>query len=280
MYLAASITARGQTPHQNTLLGTLEIRRHALIDWHSLYTDDFMYQSRCWEGGCESYCCTGWSQVTRSFSFMEQGGGPLLPLFAGEYEFLKHSGLLQDTFEETHRCKTISLKNGAAFSIDMVTCKLGGVCSDHGWRPSICRLYPFAPAVTLEGEITGLEKMNLYDHFWEDLEATGPCTIVSMSPEASGGFQRLCKGLMQDPRNIFLFMARSLFVQSVVDSTREQQQLMTDATPGEFFSHWEKLYLLGKLFDKDQVNADLTALYEEFALRYGDPFSSPGSQCD
>ncbi len=65
-------------------------------------------------------------------------------------------------------------------------------------------------------------------------------------------------------------------IEAVVRGTRDQRSALDDTSPDEFFANWEKQFLLGRLLDKEELSADLTALHDRFERRYGVTFSSPG----
>ncbi len=240
-------------------------------DWAKIFASEFVSRPRCWET-CDGFCCTP-TRVQRHFRFLRRSGVDL-PHLPGEYAFLKRTGRLQAGYSESFTRHDLLLPNGRVLPIYRAVCNLGGRCSDHAYRPVVCRIYPFMPVPTLDGTVERLEPTALIDLFWDDLEhAVAPCSIVSLTPAERTRYEALCRELFKDPVNILYFKAASIYKNAILRSVREQYPELLSGPEDRFFSQWEKLLVFGKLYRPASVLETIAQVWDALEARLGGPLT-------
>jgi hypothetical protein len=176
--------------------------------WDQIYDEDGIYQEKCW-ADCNSYCCNS----IKGFKFLDNH--QTIPFFPGEYEYLEKQGFLQSGFKETHNCTDLII-NGEKHEVHTVKCILKGICSNHKYRPVICRLYPLFPRVDYYGKIEEFEWLWPVDLFWEDLarnneSIVSPCKLNKYGMTTINRLIKMCAMLCEKPINIFYIKLANLY---------------------------------------------------------------------
>jgi hypothetical protein len=238
------------------------------VDWKTIYSLNGIFEAGCWESGCAAHCCN-YERVGRNFKIIKRINE--VPLFPGEYLYLKQNGKLQPG----SMIKTIhfSLKNGVRIPVVLNWCPHNGRCPEHDYRPVMCRMYPYFPLVDLTGRVKALERSIPYDLFWERLGETLPCAIRSLSLDSINSFLQIVVYLCMDPHNIFYLMAAHIYKQQIEKGIRKSGLLKSPHSPDGFFANWEKLLLTNRLFDPDSTLNELTDLWVRLRKKYPDRFN-------
>jgi len=241
-------------------------------DWNRIFQEEFIARERCWETCGGGYCCKP-HRVQRNFSFLRSQGVEL-PLLPGVYHYLTARRRLQRGFEETMTSHRITLPNGIHFPIYRTVCNLDGLCSDHAHRPLICRLYPWVPVPNLDGSLDRVEPAALIDLYWDELQgAHNPCSIGLLTRSEEDSYRHLAAELFRDPQNIFYMKAASLYKAAIKTGMLEGYPHLLAGSTENFFSAWEKLLVLGKLYKPQDILVALAELYDALKDQWGDTFS-------
>jgi hypothetical protein len=238
------------------------------VDWETIYSLNGIFEAGCWESGCAAHCCN-YERVGRNFKIIKKVNE--VPLFPGEYLYLKQNGKLQpgSMIKIIH----FPLHNGVRIPVVLNWCPHNGRCPEHDYRPVMCRLYPYFPVVDPTGKVTALERSIPYDLFWERLEEPMPCAIRSLSLNSINAFLQIVTYLCLDPHNIFYLMAAHIYKQQIDKGVRKNGLLEPPRDPNSFFANWEKLLLTNRLFDVDSTLNELTDLWIRLRQKYPDRFN-------
>ncbi len=244
-------------------------------DWDAIFRGEFVRRPHCWKT-CDSFCCKP-TRVTQHFLFLRSRGVDL-PHLPGEYHYLETTGHLQAGFADTFTRHRLRLPNGRTMPLYRAVCTLDGTCSDHRYRPLVCRVYPFMPVPTLDGDLERTEPTALIDIFWNALETSGhPCTITEMDADEWDAYRALCRELFKDPVNILYFKAASIYKNTIMDSVRRQYPELLEQPEEIFFSRWEKLLVMGKLYHPGEVLEKIAAVCDGLEARLGRPLALEGT---
>jgi hypothetical protein len=237
------------------------------IDWKSIYSLDGIFEAGCWESGCASHCCN-FERVGRNFKIIKKINE--VPLFPGEYLYLRRNGKLQPG--STVKTIRFSLKNGVVIPIILNWCPHDGRCPEHDYRPVMCRIYPYFPVVDRDGKVKALERSIPYDLFWEELGETMPCAIQTLSLVSINSLLKIVECLCLDPHNIFYLMAAHIYKQQIAKGIR-QNGLLEVRDSNRFFANWEKLLITNRLFDVESTLNELTGLWIQLRQKYQNQFN-------
>lgn len=165
-------------------------------NWESIYSLNGIYEGECWKSGCDSFCCN-YNRVGKNFKIIKKINE--VPLFPGEYAYLKKNNKLQEG--SSIKIFSFSLNNGIKIPVILNWCPLNGKCSNHKYRPVMCRFYPYFPVVDCEGKVEAFERSIPYDLFWEELGEKMPCAIHSLSINSINSILKIVDHLCMDPDN-------------------------------------------------------------------------------
>ena len=138
-------------------------------------------------------------------------------------------------------------------------------------RPLICRLYPYLPRVSYQGELLGFYPASLMDLFFSN-ENAHYCTLVrEHDTELRAQLAQNLKQLLRIPLYIFVFRALEVLCQTLQEylgnvclDTLEQE------TRGEFLQKLEWCLLSNKAWDNEAFKEKTTQIYTEIAQEFGD----------
>ena len=241
-------------------------------DWQAIFDQEVIFRDKCWETCGGGYCCKP-SRVQRHLSLLRTEGVEL-PLLPGEHRFLKDGGFLQSGFEDAMSRHEVKAREDVVFPVYRTVCNLDGLCSNHSYRPMVCRLYPWAPVPTADGKLAGLEPMAVIDQFWDLIEgASDPCTVGAMTDVEHQAFSKVSLELFSDPVNVFYLGAASIFKNAIRAGVKAAPPHLLSKGEGAFFSTWEKLLVFGQLYKPAKVLEDIATWHDEVAAHWGDAFS-------
>jgi len=239
-----------------------------LTDWAKVYSYNGIYEEDCWKSGCSSHCCN-YDIVGKNFKILKKVNE--VPLFPGEYHYLKNNNKFQEG--STIKILSFTLNNNVRIPVVLNWCPLNGNCSDHGYRPVMCRFYPFFPVIDYKGKVLSLERSIPYDLFWEDIDENMPCSITSLSINSINSFLGLTANLCRDPNNIFYLIMAGIYKKSIYEQMHENKLLNNINNAADFFKQWEKLIISNKLFDVKKTVYKLTELWDNLNNIYNEEFT-------
>jgi len=227
-----------------------------LSDWEKIYSLNGIYEENCWKSGCNSHCCN-YNIVSKNFKIIKKVNE--IPLFPGEYYFLKQNNKFQQY--STIKILSFSLKNNIKIPIILNWCPLNGKCSNHNYRPVMCRLYPYFPKIDYQCRVLGLERSIPYDLFWEEFGEKMPCSITSLSIDSINSTLEIVNNLCKDPINIFYMMMASIYKKNINTQMKKYILQLNINNSNDFFKLWEKLMILNKLFNVKETINEITELW-------------------
>ena len=234
--------------------------------FEALYASDLVYKPDCWKLCGDAHCCN-FERFKPRFRLLARGRHEL-PLLPGEFEFLVSKGWDRQ-FQDYDRNVTDYDFGEGSVRLETVASLRHSCLCDHGTRTVICRFYPLLPVFDIDGKLTGTEVVGVYDEL-ERLDALEPaCRLGELPFEQLNLFLRMCGILASSPLFLFhlaAYRAAKRHVFSRLASARE-------ATQKSAFTLFESAYLRRRLFDHDQLKAELAALKRAYDERYGAAFS-------
>lgn len=148
--------------------------------WDALHQLSFVFEDGCWST-CGGHCCKS-DSPDLAFALLGTGAG--MVFFEGEFDFLREKGVLQEGFLERAKLWKFPFGDGQEARFWISKCNLGGRCTLPGYRPLLCKVYPYLPRVDLAtGAIGGFIQAAVFDQFWTHLGKQNPCTLVRERPE-------------------------------------------------------------------------------------------------
>ncbi|MBX1886759.1 hypothetical protein [Campylobacter peloridis] len=133
-----------------------------------IHSMEFIFTKECYKT-CNSYCCKN-----PYFKYLSSAKSDNIVLPMLETEFLALDNQIQ--FKNTKNV-IFALKNNKKIKIYFVECDFKGLCSPHNLRPLICKLYPYFPIVSNDGNFIRVRESTIYDLFYKD-EKNHPCTLI------------------------------------------------------------------------------------------------------
>lgn len=239
------------------------------IDYASIYATDLVYLPGCWQLCGDAHCCSFRRHKAR---FRLIGTKPVqeLPLLPGEYAHLRENGFLAQFQDHEHRVLDYAFGT-RSLRLESIVSRRPGCACDHGTRPTICRLYPLLPVFDMDGHLTGVERIGIYDALAEMDGQEKVCQVDRMSFSELEKFLAIAATIARDPRALFYVAAYRL----AHDHVRQRLAELKGDGAASFFSVFESSLLRGKLVDHAQLGAKLAALADTFEARYGREFSLP-----
>lgn len=236
-----------------------------MLDYDKLYNSEFIAFKDCYKT-CDSYCCSNF--LGKTFKILSKNR-VVLPLLEEEYLHYKSKGGIQNITQEKREIYT--LKNGKQLILYFLYCECGGLCQPHAMRPLICRIYPYFPLVSLEGEILGFYPASLMDLFFGKKESHC-CTLVrEKDAETKEQLTQSLKALLESPLYIFAFRALEILTKTLqkhlnyacIDTLNPQER-------AGFLKQLEWSLLSNKAWDNAEFKDAITQEYEAVSKRYGD----------
>jgi hypothetical protein len=239
------------------------------IDWdriHGLST--YVETGDCWRE-CGSYCCKT-NHAEFSFRFIRPGQ-VLLPLCPAEYNYLKEKGLLPDESPQAVSRLAVEFEPGRSAAVYMVRCDRGGLCDHPEFRPLICKIYPYYPYPTPEGEIEDLVLGSVFDVARWARDGHMACPALrnednAVREKAKQNYARL----FEHPHLIFYFRVGWGVMQLMLERLRSEHGEILDLQLSEYFKKWEVLYMTGKLTPASEVAALCRREYESVRSVWGE----------
>ena len=241
----------------------------AQIDFDVIQATDLVYVPGCWKLCGDAHCCS-FSRHKARFKFIGKSPGQELPLLPGEYAYLKSKGLLAQFQDHAYRAVTYAFGSRSILMESIVSKRQNCAC-DHDTRPTICRLYPVLPVFDVEGRVTGIDRVGIYDQL-EDLDG-GPriCQVETMPIDELRKLLTVTAEIARDPRALFYMIAYKRAHDHVlgrVKALRGEREISA-------FSVFETGFMRNALIDHAVLGEELGTLADAFETRYGSAFALP-----
>lgn len=240
------------------------------IPFDKIYDTDLVFVEGCWKLCGDAHCCS-FSRHKAKFKFLYKTPGQELPLLPGEYEFLSQNGYLQQFQDHEHRVINYAFGEGRTLKIETIISRRPGCACDHGTRPTICRLYPSFPIFDVDGRLTGLDRVGIYDAMENIDGAERICKVDSIPLSEMQKFLTIACSISAEPRALFYMMAYHLthtYLRDRLVALKGDQALSV-------FSVFENALLRGKLIEADILKARLNDLADRFEARWPGQFHLP-----
>lgn len=237
------------------------------VDWAYIHSQTFFTAEGCWTTCNGGFCCSIKCHPDLSaLRFIPTEGATMIYL-EEEYSFLRQNGRVSD-----NQAKYLSLDFGMEKPLRLISarCLYMGLCRDIIERPLLCKLYPYFPVFSLDGNIENFCPVNIFDLTLGTIGEKSLCTIKkdeyinflnSLSPKLSF-FQ-----LLNHPYFIFHSMAAKIFADIYINKLKTNKQLM-DIKGKDFWRMWEYYYLSGKLFDMEGLKEKVAEIYKALKQQY------------
>jgi len=181
-----------------------------------------------------------------------------LYLTIDEYNYLLNSNRLQP--ELKYMIRKFEISDTIKFSIVNAKCTYNGLCSQHKYRPFLCKLYPVYPVVDFKGNILGYEKGGIWQ---ERLFDKNPCTVSFDRNSIDRNTQIIIKEFFQEPKNIFYFKSMEILNSAISNKITELKEEFKDASFDIFIKKVELLYLKNKIIDTGKIKEDIAKLFKQ-----------------
>lgn len=229
--------------------------------WERVQNREFLFEKECYKA-CNSFCCR-WDHIDFPRFYIPKGG--TLFYLPQEFEYIKKYEKLPNT-EIAELSST--LYDGKKISIFYTACNDDEYCNINFTRTLYCKLYPFFPVFTIDGELKALKYISIYDITSSIMNIETPCYIKSKKDE----YIQLWKNndeimsIFKNPYLLFHFLVADIVYNNYVSYC---SNLKFDINNKKlFWKNWELLYLKGELINKEQLQADLNKMYREFKSKY------------
>ena len=139
-------------------------------------------------------------------------------------------------------------------------CNCKGLCKPHYMRPLICRIYPFIPKVSFDGECDGFLYASLFDVIYND--TNHPCTLTRENKEEIFEVLReKLKPLLTEPKLVFAFKVLEILYFNLLEKLDLTKDINTLNKKLEF------LLLSRKAWRSKEFKQDITQAYEEITKK-------------
>lgn len=241
------------------------------VPWAQIYRTQFVFEDECWRTCGGGFCCSG-NSPDFQFQLLLTGGANLLYL-TREYEFAHQHGVAADNLPDADPTSILKLDygDGHALSAVKVNCRLLGACDGCIDKPLLCRLYPFIPTFSIDGEIETLYPASIYELTSQAMGWTSPCSVALKKSEYEERWTRDPNLLapLRHPYIMFHLAAYGLLVDSYRTGLANDRKL-AGLDGVEFWRTWELVYLGGCLFDWPLIRAQLSDLHDIYHSQFGD----------
>lgn len=244
-------------------------RTHGDIDWERIHgLSNYVETGDCWRE-CGSYCCKT-NHAEFSFRFI-RAGQVLLPLCPAEYDYLKSLGRLPDDSPQAVSRLAVELKPDRSVAVYMVRCDRGGLCDHPDFRPLICKIYPYYPYPSPEGDVEELVLGSVFDVARWARDGHLACPALQNEDEAvREKAKQTYARLFEHPHLIFYFRMGWGVMQLMLEHLRTEHSDILDLPLTDYFKKWEVLYMTGKLTPAAEVAQLGRREYVEVSRVWGD----------
>lgn len=229
--------------------------------WEKVFNAEFIYETGCYET-CNSFCCR-WNSSDIPLRIIPKGG--TLFYLPKEYEYISKYGKVTDIEPFKMKAKFFNKE----IYIYYKHCNDDTNCNIKFSRSLYCKLYPFLPVFDIDGNITDIKYISVYDVTADIIGQKTPCYVKNMKNKYLKYWQENQDkiALLKEPYTLFYLMVGNILHDNYVKTLTGNNELIS-LKSNNFWKKWEKLYLAGRLVDKTQLQKDIEILYNEMDKKY------------
>lgn len=229
--------------------------------WEAISNTEFIFEKGCYNT-CNSHCCR-WDTPDLPLTIIPKGG--TLFYLPKEYEYISKYGKVTNV--PPYKMKTNFL-NKELF-IYYKHCNDDNNCNIKFSRSLYCKLYPFLPVFDIEGSLIDLKYISVYDVTYDIIKQKSPCYVKDLKEKYLEMWKHKDStiNLLKNPYTLFYIMVGNILHDNYIETLNANQNLI-NLNGKEFWKKWEKLYLAGKLINKNKLEKDIEKLYNTFNVRY------------
>ncbi|MFK8114803.1 MAG: hypothetical protein AB8B91_21560 [Rubripirellula sp.] len=231
-----------------------------------VFATDLVYQADCWKLCGDGHCCH-FSRYKKNSSEQDYQS---LPLLAGEYEYMKRRGYLQQYSEMELQRTSIDVEDGE-WNIDMLRVRVDASCPcDHNLRPTVCRIYPLWPIFSAQQGLVGISTSPSQFEVMEKLGGLeSACKVSGTSFAEFQKFLAICTAISANPRVMFSVMmmglCRDLFEEKLHTTMQTHKVNMFQAMAMQVKEN--------AFVDEAECSRQTSAMVSEFKTKFGSRFS-------
>lgn len=237
------------------------------IDWNEINKSSYIYEEGCWTTCNGGFCCKH-DHPDFNFRLIPKNGTMLLYM-KNEYQYLSNEGKVSSTPGQT-----IALDFGGPSDLELISvpCKLLGLCNGVIDKPLLCKLYPFIPIISNQGEVVDLSLSSIFDLTFQIMNWPSPCTVQMTKKQSYLKKYQDDKKLIQylyNPSIMFYLHSAKSFIEVYTEGLMAHSELRA-MSGKEFWSEWELAYLSGDLVNKDLLISKILGNYKNLRNHFGE----------
>ncbi len=231
------------------------------IYWEKIFNSEFIFETGCYKT-CNSFCCR-WDSPDMPFRIIPKGG--TLFYLPKEYEYISKYGKVTDIEPFKMKAKFFDKEIYLYYK----HCNDDSNCNIKFSRSLYCKLYPFLPVFDIDGNLTNIKYISVYDVTADIIGQKTPCYVIDLKEKYLKYWQENPEkiSLLKEPYTLFYLMVGNILHDNYVHTLTNNQELMS-LSGSTFWKKWEKQYLAGKLVDKIQLEKDIETLYAAINKKY------------
>lgn len=228
--------------------------------WEKISNSEFIFESQCYKT-CLSFCCR-WGNNGTPLKIIPAGG--TLFYLPQEFRYLQKYGKITDKPLYKMSIKTDNVN----LEILYKHCTDDSNCNILFSRSLYCKLYPFLPVFNIEGKVIDIKYISVYDVTYDFTGNKTPCYVKDLKNKYLDYWQNDDYNitLLKEPYIMFHLMVANIIHDNYLETLKNSS--LKDLAELDFWKKWEKLYLAGRLIDKNKLKQDIDNLYYEFTKRY------------
>lgn len=235
------------------------------IYWEEIYNTEFIFEKGCYKT-CNSHCCR-WDSPDLPLTIIPKGG--TLFYLPKEYVYVSKYGKLTNIPPYKIQTKFFDKELFLYYK----HCNDDANCDIKFSRPLFCKLYPFLPVFDIDGNLLDLNYISIYDVTFSIIGQDSPCYVKNLKDKYMDLWKKDNSNinLLKQPYTLFYIMVGNLIHDNYIETINLNEKLI-DLRGKDFWKKWEKLYLAGKLINKNKLEKDIENLYTNFTKKYNFSF--------
>lgn len=231
------------------------------IYWGNIFNTEFIVEQGCYKT-CNSFCCR-WNSPDMPFRIIPKGG--TLFYLPKEYAYISQYGKVTKIEPFKMKAKFYDKEINLYYK----HCNDDSNCNIKFSRSLYCKLYPFLPVFDINGNLTDIKYISVYDVTADIIGQKTPCYVKDLKKKYLKYWQENPEkiSLLKEPYTLFYLMVGNILHDNYVKTLTDNKELMS-LTGSMFWKKWEKLYLAGKLVNKIQLEKSIETLYTALSQKY------------
>lgn len=242
-------------------MNNLTISQQEIIYWEKVFNSEFIFETGCYKT-CNSFCCK-WGSPDMPFRIIPKGG--TLFYLPKEYVYISQYGKVTEIEPFKMKAKFYDRE----LLLYYKHCNDDSNCNIKFSRSLYCKLYPFLPVFDINGMLTDIKYISIYDVTANIIGQKTPCYVIDLKTKYLKYWQENPEkiSLLKEPYTLFYLMAADILHDNYVLTLTSNKELMS-LKGSVFWKKWEKLYLAGRLIDKRKFENDIEILYTAMSKKY------------